>query len=96
MTTVQSDIVIVGARCAGATLATLLARRGLRVLVLDSGAEGTGQALSTHFLQPPATSSNIATRFSVIWRWRWGASPVVSWRWPLMLILTPTLLHSVP
>ena len=54
MTTVQSDIVIVGARCAGATLATLLARRGLRVLVLDSGAEGTGQALSTHFLQPPA------------------------------------------
>lgn len=56
MTTVRTDVVIVGARCAGATLGTLLARRGLRVLILDAGAEGTGQALSTHFLQPPAMS----------------------------------------
>jgi glycine/D-amino acid oxidase-like deaminating enzyme len=29
------DVVVVGARCAGAATAMLLARRGLRVLVVD-------------------------------------------------------------
>ena len=45
------DVIIVGARCAGATLATLLARRGLRVLVLDAAAQGSNMPMSTHFVQ---------------------------------------------
>jgi 2-polyprenyl-6-methoxyphenol hydroxylase-like FAD-dependent oxidoreductase len=40
------DVVIAGARCAGAATALLLARRGLRVLVVDRGQYGT-DTLST-------------------------------------------------
>ncbi|MCW4355162.1 FAD-dependent monooxygenase [Hoyosella sp. YIM 151337] len=40
------DVVVVGARCAGATLSTLLARRGLRVCVLDK-ATFPSETLST-------------------------------------------------
>jgi flavin-dependent dehydrogenase len=43
------DAVIVGARAAGAATALLLARAGLRVLVVDRGAYGT-DTLSTHAL----------------------------------------------
>jgi len=43
------DAVIVGARCAGAATAMLLARAGLRVLVVDRGRYGT-DTLSTHAL----------------------------------------------
>jgi flavin-dependent dehydrogenase len=43
------DAIVVGARCAGAAAAMLLARRGLRVLVVDRGAHGT-DTLSTHAL----------------------------------------------
>jgi len=43
------DAVVVGARCAGAATAMLLARRGLRVLVVDRGRPGT-DTLSTHAL----------------------------------------------
>ena len=43
------DAIVVGARCAGAATALLLARRGLRVLVLDRGQYGT-DTLSTHAL----------------------------------------------
>ena len=43
------DVVIVGARCAGAATALLLARAGARVLVVDRGAYGT-DTLSTHAL----------------------------------------------
>jgi len=43
------DVVVVGARCAGAATAMLLARRGLRVLVVDRGRHGT-DTLSTHAL----------------------------------------------
>ncbi len=47
------DVIIVGARCAGASLAALLARRGLQVLVLEGGDLGTDMPMSTHFMQPP-------------------------------------------
>jgi 2-polyprenyl-6-methoxyphenol hydroxylase-like FAD-dependent oxidoreductase len=47
------DVVVVGARCAGAATALLLARRGLRVLVLDRARRGS-DALSTHALMRPA------------------------------------------
>src|SRR4051794_36934389 len=45
------DVVIVGARCAGAPLATMLARRGLRVCVLDR-ARFPSDTASTHGIQP--------------------------------------------
>jgi 2-polyprenyl-6-methoxyphenol hydroxylase-like FAD-dependent oxidoreductase len=45
------DAVIVGARCAGASLAMLLARRGHRVALVDR-AEFPSDTISTHFLWP--------------------------------------------
>jgi 2-polyprenyl-6-methoxyphenol hydroxylase-like FAD-dependent oxidoreductase len=45
------DVVIVGARCAGASTAMLLARAGARVLLLDR-AEFPSDTVSTHFLHP--------------------------------------------
>ncbi|MFZ1863313.1 MAG: NAD(P)/FAD-dependent oxidoreductase [Polyangiales bacterium] len=47
------DVIIVGARCAGAATAMLLAARGLRVLVFDKSRHGT-DTLSTHALMRPA------------------------------------------
>jgi flavin-dependent dehydrogenase len=55
------DVVIVGARCAGAATAMLLARRGLRVLAIDSGRYGS-DTVSTHALM----------RAGVIQLSRWG------------------------
>lgn len=45
------DVVVVGARCAGAALATYLARAGMRVCVLDK-ATFPSETPSTHILQP--------------------------------------------
>ncbi len=47
------DVVIVGARCAGAATAMLLAALGLRVLVFDKSRLGT-DTVSTHALMGPA------------------------------------------
>ncbi|MBW3565698.1 MAG: FAD-dependent monooxygenase [Acidobacteria bacterium] len=47
------DVVIVGARCAGAALATFLARSGVRVLVVDRNPLPSDQVLSTHTIHPP-------------------------------------------
>lgn len=55
------DAVIVGARCAGAATALLLARAGARVLVIDRGDPGS-DALSTHALM----------RGAVLQLARWG------------------------
>jgi len=46
------DAIVVGARVAGASTAMLLARRGLRVLVVDRSSEGS-DTLSTHALLRP-------------------------------------------
>jgi flavin-dependent dehydrogenase len=46
------DTVVVGARCAGASLAIRLARAGQKVLVLDSAALPSDQPMSTHFILP--------------------------------------------
>jgi 2-polyprenyl-6-methoxyphenol hydroxylase-like FAD-dependent oxidoreductase len=43
------DVIIVGARCAGAATAMLLARRGVRVLAVDRGRYGS-DTVSTHAL----------------------------------------------
>jgi menaquinone-9 beta-reductase len=45
------DVVVVGARCAGSPLATMLARRGLKVCVLDR-ARFPSETPSTHMIQP--------------------------------------------
>ncbi len=55
------DVVIVGARCAGAATAMLLARRGLRVLVIDRSRYGS-DTVSTHALM----------RAGVVQLSRWG------------------------
>jgi 2-polyprenyl-6-methoxyphenol hydroxylase-like FAD-dependent oxidoreductase len=57
----QYDVVVVGARCAGAATGLLLARRGLRVLVLDAAREGSDTG-STHALM----------RGAVLQLHRWG------------------------
>jgi 2-polyprenyl-6-methoxyphenol hydroxylase-like FAD-dependent oxidoreductase len=45
------DVVVVGARCAGAATAMLLARSGLRVLVADRAREGS-DTISGHLIKP--------------------------------------------
>ncbi len=50
------DVVVVGARCAGSPLAALLARRGLRVAVVEK-AQFPRDTLSTHFFQAQALAS---------------------------------------
>ena len=60
------NVVIAGARCAGAATALLLARQGARVLVLDRSRYGT-DTLSTHALM----------RGAVLQLHRWGALPRV-------------------
>ncbi|MBA2240304.1 MAG: FAD-dependent monooxygenase, partial [Solirubrobacterales bacterium] len=49
------DVIIVGARCAGSPLATLLARAGLRVCVVDR-ARFPSDTGSTHGIQPAGVS----------------------------------------
>jgi flavin-dependent dehydrogenase len=60
------DIVVVGARCAGAATAMLLARAGHRVLMVDRGRYGT-DTLSTHALM----------RGAVVQLHRWNILPAV-------------------
>jgi menaquinone-9 beta-reductase len=60
------DVVIVGARCAGAATAMLLARAGHRVLVVDRGRYGT-DTLSTHALM----------RGAIVQLHRWNVLPAV-------------------
>ena len=64
---VKYDAVVVGARCAGAATAMLLARAGARVLMLDKGAYGT-DILSTHALM----------RGAVLQLHRWGVLPAIA------------------
>jgi menaquinone-9 beta-reductase len=60
------DFIIVGARCAGAATARLLAGAGARVLVLERGALGS-DTLSTSFLM----------RAAVVQLQRWGILPAL-------------------
>lgn len=64
MTREDYDVLVVGARCAGAATALLLARQGLRVLAVDRGGYGT-DTLSTHALM----------RGAVLLLDRWGVLP---------------------
>ena len=49
------DVIVVGARCAGAPLAMLLARKGHRVLAVDR-ARFPSDTVSTHFMWPRTTA----------------------------------------
>ena len=57
------DVVVVGARCAGAATALLLARSGLRVLLVDRSTPGK-DTLSTHALM--RTGVHLLERFGVL------------------------------
>ena len=50
------DVIIVGARCAGAATATLLARRGHRVLLVDR-ATFPSDTVSTYFIHAPGVAA---------------------------------------
>ena len=50
------DAIVVGARCAGAPTAMLLARKGHRVLVVDQ-ATFPSDTLSTHLVHPPGVAA---------------------------------------
>jgi flavin-dependent dehydrogenase len=50
------DVIVIGARCAGAPLAMLLARRGRRVLAVDR-ALFPSDTVSTHFMWPRTTAA---------------------------------------
>src|SRR6187431_2099559 len=50
------DVIIVGARCAGSPAAMLLARQGLRVLLLDH-ASFPSDTLSTHIIHAPGVAA---------------------------------------
>src|SRR4051794_32947561 len=60
------DVLVVGARCAGAATAMLLARAGVRVLLVDRADYGS-DTLSTHALM----------RGGVLQLHRWGVLPQV-------------------
>lgn len=50
------DVIVVGARCAGAPTAMLLARQGRRVLLVDR-ATFPSDTMSTHLMHPPAVAA---------------------------------------
>src|SRR5512144_1611282 len=67
MKTTRPDAIAIGARCAGASTAMLLARAGLRVLLVDRAPPGT-DTLSTHALM----------RGGVLQLHRWGVLPAIA------------------
>ena len=52
----EYDVIVLGARCAGAPTAMLLARRGYRVLAVDK-ATFPSDTVSTHLVHPPAIAA---------------------------------------
>jgi len=50
------DVIVIGARCAGAPTAMLLARHGYRVLLVDKAAFPS-DAMSTHVVHPPGVAA---------------------------------------
>ena len=56
MTKHNFDVIVVGARCAGAPTAMLLARKGYKVLVVDR-ATFPSDTISTHVIHPPGIAA---------------------------------------
>jgi 2-polyprenyl-6-methoxyphenol hydroxylase-like FAD-dependent oxidoreductase len=65
MRTTGYDVIIVGARCAGASTAMLLAAKGYRVLAVDR-ATFPSDTISTHLIHPPGVA--ILERWGVLQR----------------------------
>src|SRR3990172_9964056 len=73
------DVIIVGARVAGSTLAALLGQQGHRVLLLDK-AHFPSDTLSTHFFRAPAL--RVFERLGVLEQVRSAAPPLtVLWNY---------------
>jgi 2-polyprenyl-6-methoxyphenol hydroxylase-like FAD-dependent oxidoreductase len=70
----QFDVVVVGARCAGSPLATLLARAGVRVAVVEQ-ATFPRDTVSTHVFQGPAMA--MFDRLGVMDKIRATGAPVI-------------------
>ena len=51
------DVIVVGARCAGASTAMLLSRRGYRVLLVDRSTFPSDLRLSTHLVWQPGVAA---------------------------------------
>lgn len=66
------DAIVVGARCAGAPAALLMARAGYRVLLLDKSAYGS-DTLSTHLVHQPGVAA--LARWGVLERVRASGCP---------------------
>jgi flavin-dependent dehydrogenase len=73
-TTSHHDVVVVGARVAGAATAMLLARAGLRVLVVDQAREGS-DTMSTHAFMRAGVIQ--LSRFGVLDELRAGGTPPI-------------------
>jgi 2-polyprenyl-6-methoxyphenol hydroxylase-like FAD-dependent oxidoreductase len=69
------DVIVVGARCAGAPTAMLLARQGYRALLVDRG-RFPSDTLSTHFL-PPRGAAMLA-RWGLLERLRATGCPAIN------------------
>src|ERR1700750_430090 len=84
------DAIVIGARCAGAPTAMLLAQRGYRVLLADR-ARFPSDTLSTHFVKPPGVA--MLRRRGVLARFiASGGPPVPRFRFdygPVVLAGTP-------
>ena len=87
------DAIIVGARCAGAPTAMLLARHGYRVLVVDR-ASFPSDTVSTHMIHAPGTSALhrwglleevTATGCPAVERYSFDFGPVHDHRYPASL-----------
>jgi flavin-dependent dehydrogenase len=70
----QYDIVIVGARCAGAAFATFAGRAGARVLMVDRSALPSDLVLSTHTLHP--SGARVLAQLGVLGRLRQSVPPI--------------------
>ena len=53
---IEHDIIVVGARCAGAPTAMILARKGYRVLLLERDGVPSNMTHSTHLIHPLGVS----------------------------------------
>jgi 2-polyprenyl-6-methoxyphenol hydroxylase-like FAD-dependent oxidoreductase len=72
--TERFDVIVVGARCAGSTLATLLARQGIQVALVER-VKFPRDTLSTHIFQAPGI--NVLARLGVLDQVRaTGAEPI--------------------
>ena len=76
----QYDAIVVGARCAGAPTAMLLARKGHRVLLVDR-ATFPRDTLSTHVIHPPGVAALARWDLTVVRAFTEGAElPVLEVR----------------